>query len=288
MAYHPMQLADAFIKAGELEDALDALDTALENDPTDESAHRLRAGVLARLPGDDHRARALDDLRALSAPDADDALLESRLAQENGDLNAAIAAVENALTRYPVDPRLTERLLGLLRVSGDTSRANAVLSTLPDDDWRWRAWAGDIAADNRNYAAAITAYTAAIDLIAAKYPLPTSTASVVLDAGVSDAAALTVAGSVARLVLSRAHMYRQSGNLSAAGDEYAQAAIMLPDDPAIPFYQGIITALNGDTDAAVNLCRAALDAASTVVADHLRDELASDARLDTVLTRLEN
>ncbi|MEO1163713.1 MAG: tetratricopeptide repeat protein, partial [Chloroflexota bacterium] len=49
MAYTPMQLAETFLKTGELEDALDALNQQLEAEPADEEARRLRVQVLMPL-----------------------------------------------------------------------------------------------------------------------------------------------------------------------------------------------------------------------------------------------
>ncbi|MBZ0278924.1 MAG: tetratricopeptide repeat protein, partial [Anaerolineae bacterium] len=46
MGYSPMQLAEAFIKTGELTDALDALNQQLETVPQDDYARRLRSQVL--------------------------------------------------------------------------------------------------------------------------------------------------------------------------------------------------------------------------------------------------
>ena len=51
--YSPIELAEAFIRTGELADALDALNPHLEAQPNDETALRLRAAVLMRLPGED-------------------------------------------------------------------------------------------------------------------------------------------------------------------------------------------------------------------------------------------
>ena len=42
MGYSPLQLAQAFIKTGEIEDALDALNQHLEATPSDDETRRLR------------------------------------------------------------------------------------------------------------------------------------------------------------------------------------------------------------------------------------------------------
>lgn len=287
MSYHPLQLAEAFIKAGELEDALDALNTVLDTEPDNDTARRLRAGVLARLPGDGHAAQALDDLRALANPDTEDILLESRLVQAIEDIDAAIRVIEAALTRFPADPRLSERLLGLLRETGEPAKAEAVLANLPDDDWRWLAWSGDFAADKGDDPAAVRYYSAALDLIAASHSLPAQPARMTGDATNLDAATLTVAASAARIVLSRAHAYRRAGNIAAAQTGYERAAVLLPTDPAIPFYQGMVAALQGDISAGVVLCRDALRAAPAPLRRTLHAELAANPRLMELSARLK-
>lgn len=287
MTYQPLQLAEAFLKAGELEDALDALDAALDADPTSDDARRLRAGVLARLPGTSNTARALDDLHALAHPTAEDALLESRLVQAAQDTAAAIGVTEAALARFPGDPRLSERLLGLLRETGEHAKAEALLADFPGGDWRWQAWRGDFAADRGDDRAAVRHYTVALDLIAFAQGIPAQPVRMTQDAADLDAASMTIAASAARLLLSRAHAHRRAGNRSAAGDDYAQAAVLLPGDPAIPFYRGMLAALEGDLAAAVPLCRDALRAAPAPLRRILHAELAADPRLLDLANRLK-
>lgn len=280
MSYNPMQLAGAFIQAGELDDALDALDTALSAHPGDEAALSLRAQVLARFPGEDSARRALADLAALSQPTPDDALLAARLHAENGDLPAALAAIEDGLTRHPNNPRLTERLLGLLHAHGATAQARSVAGSLPADDWHWCVWRGDLAAAAGDEAAALDHYTAALDLISARYPLPDAPAAPLPEASTtSEAAALTIAGSAAHVLLCRAHLLRRQGRLSEADAAYTRAGWMLPADPAIPFYRGWIAALDGDLSRAISLAQPALD----TMPPELRDSLLAD--LHTAATK---
>ncbi|NJL57363.1 tetratricopeptide repeat protein [bacterium] len=176
MAYTPMQLAEAFIHAGELTDALKALDDALSAAPEDDRARSLRAQVLARMP--DGGALALADLAQLMHPHPEDSLLAARLHAEAGDLPSAIAALDVGLSQFVGEPRLTEGLLGLLRAAGDLERARSLAESLPTDDWRWCVWRGDLAADEGDETAALDHYRAALAQIDTRYALPDAPASV--------------------------------------------------------------------------------------------------------------
>src|SRR5690242_19339862 len=79
MPYSPMELADAFIRAGELADALDALNQQLIDQPADDEARRLRAQVLMRIPGEEHVQAALGDLESIASPTQDDNLRRALL-----------------------------------------------------------------------------------------------------------------------------------------------------------------------------------------------------------------
>ncbi len=88
MGYSPMELAEAFIQTGELPDALDALNQQLTAYPDDETARRLRAQVLMRLPGEEHLRAALHDLDQLASPTAEDGLLRGILLEQLGAYEA--------------------------------------------------------------------------------------------------------------------------------------------------------------------------------------------------------
>jgi tetratricopeptide (TPR) repeat protein len=144
MAYSPLQLADAFIRTGELNDALDALNTHLDANPGDDVARRLRASVLRRMEGSHYQRAALDDLSQLATPTADDEVERSILLQRLGEWQAASTAMRRAHEFRPDDERIIERYVMTLERSGQPEQAKMLLEGLPKT-WRWLQIAGDLA-----------------------------------------------------------------------------------------------------------------------------------------------
>jgi tetratricopeptide (TPR) repeat protein len=161
MTYSPLQLADAFIRTGELSDALEALNAHLASSPDDDEARRLRVAVLMRLPGDESARLALADLDQLSTANTDDLVQRSIIQQGLGDWKAANAAMEQAHRLRPDDERISERYVETLAKSGQVARAFTLLASLPRT-WRWLQIAGDLARDTDNFHVAAYHYADAI------------------------------------------------------------------------------------------------------------------------------
>lgn len=279
MPYSAMQMAEAFIQAGELSDALESLNEHMAQSPADDSALRLRAGVLARLGDESGWKGALADLARIVAPTPDDFIARSAILERNGQPAESLEAIYQGRAVYPHDERLTERLVHALRARGDLDSARAVAESL-HDDWRWSQWAGDLAAEASDNDSALNHYNRAIALLEARYSLQDNIPAAILNENsASSAAALTISAVYARLLLARAHLYRVRGDLDAAQAGYAAASARLPDDATIGFYQGLVAALQGDVIRAGALCRAALDAAAPPVRGPLRAMLREDDRL---------
>ncbi len=173
MPYNPLQLAEAFIRTGELSDALEALQNHLDANSADDNARRLRVSVLRRLPDEKHYRAALDDLDQLSSQTADDWVQRSILLQGLADWAGANAAMEQARILSPDDERITERYVLTLEKCGKPVEARALLDTLPRT-WRWLQIAADLAQRMGDEDAALKAYTAALAHLEAK--LDTSSA----------------------------------------------------------------------------------------------------------------
>lgn len=161
MPYSPLQLAEAFIRTGELNDALDALNQHLASLPDDDEARRLRASVLRRTDNDGHLQAALDDLNALENPTAEDIVQRSIILQALDDWPGANAAMEQAHDLKPDDDRITERYLLTLEKSGSPDQAYALVQTLPKS-WRWLQIAGELAQRLGDQEAALQSYDAAL------------------------------------------------------------------------------------------------------------------------------
>lgn len=279
MPYSAMQMAEAFIQAGELSDALESLNVHLAQSPADDSALRLRAGVLARLADESGWRDALADLAHIAAPTPDDFITRSAILERNDQRSEALDAIHQGRAAHPHDERLAERLVHILRASGDLNSARQVAESF-HEDWRWSQWAGDLAAEAGDFSSALDHYSRAIAMLEARYPLRDDIPAAILnEESVSSAAALTISAVYARLLLARAHLYRERDDLNAADAGYAAARARLPDDPTIAFYQGVVAALQGDMEQAGALCRAALDAAAPPIREPLRAMLRGDDRL---------
>ncbi len=210
--YSPRELAEAFLQAGELEDACAALDQQLEIQPTDTEARRLRAAVLLRLPG---RPRdALRDLDAIADPTPDDHLLRAQICDALGDGEGAFAALWQVWLASH-DLRAADRLLQYLYRRGEIAEALLLLLQLPKT-WRWFAWRGDFSALLGEDAGAILIYGAALH-----------------DLGRGEDSAIR-ATQRAYLLLKRAEVYRRLKRWAEADADYAAASAIIPNDPTIP------------------------------------------------------
>ena len=113
MPYSALQLAEAFIQAGELNEAVSALTQHLEANPGDDAARRLRAQVLARM-GDDQLGAALYDLNHIALPRQDDWFWRSIIHERRGDQEGALRILHELYTAKPSDERVAERYFYLL------------------------------------------------------------------------------------------------------------------------------------------------------------------------------
>ncbi|MBL8130567.1 MAG: tetratricopeptide repeat protein [Anaerolineae bacterium] len=161
MNYSPLEVAQAALDAGQVDEALNLLNGALRDAPHDADALRLRAALLARLPG--RESEALRDLERLAAPTPDALRLRARLLRQTGDLSAARGCLER-LWEAERDPRDAETLLRLLLESGQAGDALHLLGMLPAA-WTWDIWRGDAHAALGDRAAARRCYRTALDAL---------------------------------------------------------------------------------------------------------------------------
>jgi hypothetical protein len=268
MPYTPLDLAAALIQTGELADALAALNQHLAQQPQDDRARRLRAGVLKHLGGDDQLRAALADLEQLTDPTAGDAIQQSILLEQAGDPAGAQAILAQAHARWPDDERLTERFLSLLLAQNQAETALAVVRE-QTQTWRWLQWEGDVltalgddVTATARYGLALAQLEGLIQPDNARYFGPIK----------------------ARLLLARAAAYHRLNLPDQADAHYEAAGQIIPDDPTIGYNRGLLAWERGDHDAAVHMCRTALAAAS----ESLRARLLADLRDDARYTRLWN
>lgn len=271
MTYSLLQVAEVFVRTGELADALDILNQQLDLQPDDDIARRLRAAVLLRLAldGDDHFLAALEDLDALANPTGDDWVQRSIILQRLEDFPGALQSMAQAHTLKPDDDRVTARVLDLLLLNNKRAEARTLLDSLPAQ-WRWLERAGDLAAEDGDHAAAVNQYTAALDHLSSQMDTDSSGIGANLKVG---------------LLAKRAASNLASDLLDEAEADYVLLETLMPTDAAFPFFCGLILARRGDIAGAVDMCRAALERAG----DSLRTELLAalnDARYAELRQRL--
>ncbi|MCB9451145.1 MAG: tetratricopeptide repeat protein [Anaerolineaceae bacterium] len=258
MAYTPMQLAEAFIKTGELADALDALNQQLETDPDHEMARRLRAQVIARMPGEANLRAALADLDRIATPTPADSLWRVVTLEQLGDTVAATQAAADAHAAHPDDRALAERLFYLYLRGKDFAAGRRLLNAMPRT-WNWLHKAGDLATEDGHTEDAPGYYTAALADLEQQFP-PTD------DFG---------QGIRAMILAARARVYATLGQMAQADSDYAAAMTLIPDDPMLPFWRGFVAADRGYTELAGELCRAAFALANETFKKQMRDTLAT-------------
>lgn len=267
--YTPMQLAEAFIDAGELDDALDALNQQLTAQPNDEHARRLRAQVLLRTGTAQALEDALSDLTSIQQTPHDH-LTRSTLHERRGALQDALAAAQTAQALTSDDrlrARALERVLDLMRKQGQLEQALEI--ALEND---WVQWAADAAVDLNNDRRAVDYYTQALDRIERLFDVT------------SDNIAANIK---ARVLLKRGGAHHRMGNYPLAAADYTTAQGIIPDDPMIPFNLGVLAAYQGDEARALSTLRAALAAAPPTLRQHMTNELQDDPRLADLWQQLK-
>lgn len=268
--YSPLQLADAFIRSGELADALDVLNAHLATNPTDADTLRLRAAVLMRLPGQDHSRAALHDLQQIATPSAEDYVQQSIIWQIGlADWSQAVTAAEHARLLAPHDERIAERLFMLYEQIGSLDQAWALLSAQPRH-WRWLQQTGDLAQKIGDDAAAYNNYTEALADLDAKL----------------DTAHNGITRNIKGMILAnRAAVLMKQARFEAAEQDYRAAADHLPTDLSYSLMAAAALALSGQTERAANLVRSVLADAPQLAAV-LREQAVAFPQLAPLLEHL--
>lgn len=258
MPYTPMQLAEAFIRTGELEDALDALNQQLDADPHDNTARRLRAQVIARMPGEENLRAALADLDQLTDLTPADALFRVVTLERLGDTAAAVTAAARAHAGFPDDRALAERLFYLVLHHKDYAAGRTLLEKMPQT-WNWLHKAGDLAATDGRSGEAPGYYTAALADLDARFAPGDDFGQ----------------GIRAMILAARARVFATLGQLAQADSDYGAAMALIPDDPLLPFWRGFVAADQGDLLRAGDLLRVAFALASDSIKTQMRTALAA-------------
>lgn len=270
MRFSAWQMAEACLQAGDVEEALQALEDHLAAAP-DDAGRRLRAALLLRLRSDEAGLRqALADLDALSHEETEDMVQRSIIHEKLGDAEAAQAQMRRALEDRPGDERLVERLVWLLRQAGQMNEALTLIRQQART-WRWLRWEGDLLAEMGDDATASARYGLAMAQMEAQFDL---------------SAEKHLAAQYAQMGLARGNAFSRLGLVTPAEECYAIAAQHLKD-PGLDFNRGLLRLLSGDLDEAETLCRAALAETREEVRATMLAELRGNGRYAALLLRLE-
>lgn len=257
MPYTAMELADAFIKTGELDDAVIALREHLEQHQQDDEARRLYIQVQMRLSAGDDLVTLINNFDFLSEKTADDWRLQSTIYEQNNQVILAIESIRHARKITPNDERLTERYLDLLLKNEQYDNALTLVREQAKT-WRWLEREGDILALIGNDR-----------LATARYGLVLAHLSE-LEGTMRDDYLQSLK---LRVILARAHAYRRLEHYDLAEALYLEAQDILGDDLTIQFNLGLLAYLNGDANTALMKCREALDKASDTLRTHMLSSL---------------
>ncbi len=260
-----MELAQAFIQTGELQDALDALNAHLEQHPDDDEGKRLRAEVLSRFQDNVSLQKALNDLIQLDEPLFDDWVKRVALSKKLGDFRSSTYAVKQALLLRPGDERLSEQYVFLLRKQGEHKAALEIIDGMPRS-WRWCSHMGDTLIWLGRHAEALQAYADALTMLS-------EAAEIASASDQNSRQANWTAPFEADLLLRRAAAYTHLQQYSEAEADYHAAADRIPNDPMIPFKLGLIAMLRGDIERGQALCHQAGQAASRTIRTLMLTEL---------------
>lgn len=246
MPYSPMELAEVFLKTGELDDALEALQQQLAQHPNDDNARRLYIQVQMRLLPASDLAQLATDFDQLSKLTVDDYQLKSVILERTQQLNEAIQAIRQAHQLVPDNERIIERLLDLLLANEDYDNALSLVHEQARS-WQWLEREGDVLV------------LLGDDMLAtARYGLVLSHLDQ-LDGTIREDYLQALK---ARVMLARAHAYRRLGHIDPARDYYTTAQAIVGDDATIQFNLGLLAFLDSDIETAITQCRTALDHAN--------------------------
>lgn len=261
MPYTPLQLAEAFIQTGELQDALDALNQHLDVNPADDNARRMRAQVLMRKRRLEDLLAALSDLKQLGTPSMQDRLTVAILMEQIGDFQAAVDTLAQLYAEHPQDEPIAERYFWMLLARGQYEQAAQILATMPrTSDWLTKA--GDLATENGHEDEAPQYYTEAIKQLGVEFDLSIDNFARPIHAN---------------LLMSRAQAYATLGKFHEASEDYAAAQAVMPDDPLIGFWHSFVQLELGHIQEAVVTCRLALETPNENLKSRMIDYLKSRA-----------
>lgn len=270
MSYTQMELAEVFIKTGELDDALDALNQQLQMSPDDDNALRLRSSVLLRMGQPNNLQQALDDLEHLPDKTKDDYVQQSIIYERLEQIDNAIKSMKAAYQTSPNHERTVERLIELLTQEKRYQEVLELLHQVPQT-WRWLLRQAEIHSLNENFEKSVDTLNQAQSHLEEVFP---------------DLLSPVSRNTMAQIHIARGNAQFKLDKLDKAKVDLRDALYHIPNDTTISFNLGLIAARKNKLKQAVKQCQKALDNSSDYVRQSLIDVLQQDERYSELAEKL--
>jgi tetratricopeptide (TPR) repeat protein len=273
-AYLTSGLAELYAKTGRIRDAVIEAQDIIKRDPTNLEARRLLGRIYLRSLGDMQAGNGSDSVLKLAIeqyeqivklqPDSmDDHLLLGRLYRLNNDLQKAENEFKTAVKLQPDSEEAVTMLAYLYNELGDTSRATAVLSSVPKDGRSAKLYSalGYTYEQQKQYKNAIEAYRHAIELDRDNLDAIRGLADNLLNDGQTDAALeqykiiADANPEDAQTYIRIADIYRKQGKFDLALDNLKKAESMVQDSIEVPYNIASIYQAQGRYDDAVQIMK---------------------------------
>lgn len=262
MSYTSMQLAEVFIQTGELEDALEALNQQLQDEPDDHDARRLRASVLQRFDDRKRLELALNDFENIPSQTVDDLVQQSVIYERLDKMGDAIQVMQKAHQQAPDKERILERLIELMMSQKQYSEVIIIIKKAPQT-WRWLMRLADAYSMNNNPENALAALNRAEEHLKVMFP---------------DLLSPVSRNTMAQIHVARGHEHMILNQLKQAEAEFRDAQFHIPNDASITFNLGLIYARSDNLSKATKFCQKALDNSSDLVKQTLIGVIEDDDR----------
>ena len=273
-AYLTSGLAELYAKTGRIRDAVVEAQDIIKKNPGNLEARRLLGRIYLRSLGDMQAGNGSQSVLKLAIeqyeeivklqPDSmDDHLLLGRLYRLNNDLQKAEGEFKTAVKLDPQSEEAVTTLAYLYNELGDTARASAVLSSIPNPQRSAKLYSalGYTYEQQKEYKKAIDSYRHAIEQDRDNLDAIRGLAQNLLNDGQADAALeqyKVIADANpedAQTYVRIAEIYRKQGKFDLALEDLKKAESMVQDSFEVPYNIAAIYQAQGRYEEAIPLMR---------------------------------
>jgi tetratricopeptide (TPR) repeat protein len=276
-AFLNSELAELYAKTGRIRDAVLEAQEILKRDPDNLEAHRLLGRVYLRSLGDPQSGQSqsvlkltieqFEALARLEPKNVENHLLLGRLYRLNNDLLKAEAAFKRAVEVQPDAEEAVTSLAYLYNEEGDSTRAIAVLESVPEDARSAKIYSalGYTQEQQKNYKQAVAAYQKAVALDKENLDALRGLAqNLVFDnhpeAALEQYKAVAEADPQdAQAYLRMADIYRRMGKFDSAVENLKKAAGLVPDSLEVAYNIALVYEAQGKYEEVVPVLQKLLE-----------------------------